>query len=197
MDSNLKRFIGLWRGHLPQDLPNIRSNVRVGGVGGITLALLSVLVIIAGTGAVIAVNQIKSLKSEVATLERELARVKTQAAAEEEARAAAQRKALQVAAANGRTDSSSPTRTAPPSLSLSPDEIQLVREYIKPAPFAGPSTASPINVGDPVTSGTIPLPSSLTDKVPKLVGARFTIRDGTIVIVKRDSHQADAVLLPR
>jgi hypothetical protein len=42
----------------------------------------------------------------------------------------------------------------------------------------------------------IPLPPPLTDKVPKLVGARFTIRNGVIIIVKRDSRQADAVLGP-
>jgi hypothetical protein len=77
----------------------------------------------------------------------------------------------------------------------SPDEIRLIREYIKLAPFNGP-TAQPINVGDPVTIGTIPLPSPLTDKIPKLLGARFTSHNGTIILVKRDSHQADAVLGP-
>jgi hypothetical protein len=42
----------------------------------------------------------------------------------------------------------------------------------------------------------IPLPSQLTDKVPKLVGGKFTTRNGVIIIVKRDSRQADAVLAP-
>jgi len=36
-------------------------------------------------------------------------------------------------------------------------DVRLVREYIKPAPFAGPA-APPINVGDPVTVVTIPRP---------------------------------------
>ena len=76
---------------------------------------------------------------------------------------------------------------------LSPDEVRLVREYIKPAPSNGPA-APPIRVGDPVTIGTIPLPAQLIDKVPRLLGARFTIRNGTIVILKRDSRQADAVV---
>ena len=71
----------------------------------------------------------------------------------------------------------------------------MIREYIKPAPFAGPPVP-PINVGDPISGGTIPLPSPLTDKVPKLVGARFAIRNGTIIIVRTDSRQADAVLGP-
>jgi hypothetical protein len=47
-----------------------------------------------------------------------------------------------------------------------------------------------------VTAGTIPLPSPLTDKIPKLLGARFTIRNGAIIILKRGSRQADAVLGP-
>ena len=42
----------------------------------------------------------------------------------------------------------------------------------------------------------IPLPSPLVDKVPKLLGGKFTIRNGAIIIVKRDSGQADAVLAP-
>jgi len=71
----------------------------------------------------------------------------------------------------------------------------LIREYIKPAPSAG--TAAPaINVGDSVSGAMIPLPSQLTEKVPKLLGAKFMTRNGTIIIAKRDSRQADAVLAP-
>ena len=80
-------------------------------------------------------------------------------------------------------------------LTFSREEVQLIREYIKPAPFAGPA-APAVNVGDPVTGGTIPFPSPLTDKVPKLLGARFAIRNGTIIIIRKGSRQADAVLGP-
>jgi hypothetical protein len=62
-------------------------------------------------------------------------------------------------------------------------------------PAAG--TAAPaINVGDIVGIATIPLPSQLMEKIPKLLGARFTTRNGSIIIAKRDSRQADAVLAP-
>ena len=81
------------------------------------------------------------------------------------------------------------------ALNLSREEIQLIKDYIKPAPSAGAASAT-INVGDPVEGGMIPLPSQLTDKVPKLVGGKFSIRNGAIIIVKRDSRQADAVLAP-
>ena len=90
----------------------------------------------------------------------------------------------------------SQSRQAASALSLSPDEIRAIKEYIKPAPIAGEAISPSINVGDYITEATIPVPSPLTDKVPNLLGARFTIRNGAIVLIKRDSHQADAVLLP-
>ena len=86
-------------------------------------------------------------------------------------------------------------RSEPAPLNLSREEVQIIKDYIKPAPFAG-TPAPPINVGDPVSIGTFPLPPLVTDQVPKLLGARFAIRNGVIVIVKRDSRQADFVLAP-
>src|SRR6266849_5606726 len=47
-----------------------------------------------------------------------------------------------------------------------------------------------------VGAAIIPLPSQLTEKVPKLLGAKFTTRNGAIIIVKKDSRQVDAVLAP-
>jgi hypothetical protein len=137
------------------------------------------------------------LKSEVASLERELFPLKERLAkidqAEKMKRDLEQKEAQSKASQN--STSFSVSRVERISLSLSREEVQLIRDYIKPAPFTG--TAAPaINVGDPITGGTIPLPSSLTEKIPKLVGARFAIRNGAIIIVKKDSRQADAVLGP-
>jgi hypothetical protein len=78
-------------------------------------------------------------------------------------------------------------RTDQTALDLSREEIQLIKEYIKPAPAAGPASPA-INVGDPISGAMIPLPSPLTEKVPKLLGGKFTTRDGTIIIVKRASR---------
>ena len=36
----------------------------------------------------------------------------------------------------------------------------------------------------------------LMEKIPKLIGARFTTRNGSIIILRRDSRQADFVLPP-
>jgi hypothetical protein len=80
-------------------------------------------------------------------------------------------------------------------LSLSREEAELIRNYIKPAPSAD-TTAPTINVGDAVSGATIPLPSQVTEKIPKLLGARFTTRNGAIII-RRNSRQADAVVLPQ
>jgi hypothetical protein len=95
-----------------------------------------------------------------------------------------------------KTDGSGQIRQAASALSLSPDEIRAIKEYIKPAPIADQATSPSINVGDHMSEATIPVPSPLSDKVPKLVGAKFTIHNGAIVIIKRDSHQVDAVLGP-
>jgi hypothetical protein len=79
-------------------------------------------------------------------------------------------------------------------IELSRDEIQYIREYIKPAPRVAVA-GSTINVGELFEGATIPLPAPLMEKIPKLLGARFAIRDGAIVILKRGSNRVNAVLL--
>jgi hypothetical protein len=80
-------------------------------------------------------------------------------------------------------------------IELSKDEIEYIREYIKPAP-GGALAGSVINVGELFEGATIPLPAPLIEKIPKLLGARFAIRNGAIVILKRGSHRVNAILLP-
>jgi hypothetical protein len=152
-------------------------------------------VIIVGVGALIAINQIKSLRTEVATLERALAVMK-QAPKPESVESKKDEQRDDRGKAGADKGSSTAQSAALSALNLSPEEIHLIRDYIKSAPLAGPATLPSITVGDSVTTGTIPLPSPLTDKIPKLLGGRFAIRNGAIVILKRGSHQADAVLPP-
>jgi len=80
-------------------------------------------------------------------------------------------------------------------IELSKDEIQYIREYIKPAPGAA-LAGSAIDVGELFEGATIPLPAPLMEKIPKLQGARFAIRNGAIVILKRGSNRVNAVLFP-
>jgi hypothetical protein len=198
MAAKIQRALGIWRRHLERDVSKAKTGRRTGSIGGGVFALLSLLVIILCAGAVASLTQIRSLKSEIASLQRELFPLKERLAKLDQVEKAKRDLDQQKEAQNKATENSKAFlegRAERAPLNLSREEVQLIREYIKPAPFTG--TAAPAtNVGDPITGGTIPLPSSLTDKIPKLVGARFAIRNGAIVIVKRDSRQADAVLPP-
>ena len=197
--GRLKQMRGAWRRHLEQDVSNAKSGRRTGHVVGGAIALLSLLVIVICAGAVVAFTQIRSLKSEIANLQRELSPLR-----ERVARADASDKARREAEQQKETQNRSATESNKPGvqnridqtpLILTPDEIRLIRDFIKPAPAAG-AAAPAINVGDTVGIATIPLPSQLMEKIPKLLGARFTTRNGSIIIVRRDSRQADAVLGP-
>jgi hypothetical protein len=192
-----KRVARILRGHLEPDGSSIKKS-GAAGTAGAAIAILSLVMIVIGAGTLLAVNQIKSLKTEIASLERELGQIKQQAARLEavESRKDADQRDNQSRAGTEKADGSGLSRAAASTLNLSADEIRMVREFIKPAPLAGPATAPSVNVGDSVTEATIPIPSPLTDKVPKLLGARFSIRSGAIIIVKRDSRQVDAVLAP-
>jgi hypothetical protein len=202
LTSHFQRFSHILRGHLAEGSSNIKTDARAAGISGALVATLSLIALLIGAGLFIGINQIKSLKSEITTLERQLAQLNKQAASADqlEKKNSAEQKNQpqnQPLAPGVAEKGKNPVdnRTTPTALVLSPDEVRLVREYIKPVPFTGPAAPS-INVGDPVSVATIPLPSPLTDKIPKLLGARFTIRNGAIIIVKRDSRQVDAVLAP-
>jgi hypothetical protein len=173
-------LIDLWRRHLVQDGSIQGTQHPVGRMGSAALALLSVLLVVACLGAAIAVGQITSLKSEIAMLHRELRPLRERLAKLEQ---------FQQEEVQSKADAGNPS-----ALNLSREEAQLIREYIKPAPSA--ETAAPaVNVGDPIGGSMVPLPSPITEKVPKLIGARFTIRNGAIIISTRNSRRADAVLL--
>lgn len=190
--GRMQQGINLWRRHLredqsPQEPRSSGTNVERG-----LLAVLSLLVIMSCAGAVGALMQVKSLKSELATLQRELPPLRERLARLDEIERS---KEVPEKAGDQRPQSSRETRAEPAPLILSREEAQLIRDYIKPAPLVGSSTA-PVSVGDPITGPTIPFPSPVTDKVPRLLGAKFAIRNGAIIIVRKDSRQADAVLGP-
>lgn len=183
----------IWRGHVVRDAPTATAPRRTAGIGGATFAFLAFLVITICAGAVVALTQIKSLKAEIASLQRELFPLRERLAKFELAEKAKAREAeIKAAGETAKALAQNLSQQAAP-LTFAREEIQLIREYIKPAPTAG-AAAPTINVGDPVPGGTIPFPSPLTDKVPKLLGARFAILNGVILVVRKDSRQVDAVL---
>jgi len=197
--ARLKQMRGAWGRHLEQDVSNAKSGRRTGNVGGGAIALLSLLAIVICAGAVFALTQIRSLKSEIATLQRELSPLKERVAkadlADKAKEYANQQREAQLKSAVEKNRARPDPRTDQAGLNLTADEVRLIRDFIKPAPAAG-TPAPTINVGDTVSIGTIPLPSQLMEKVPKLLGARFTTRNGSIIILRRDSRQADVVLPP-
>jgi hypothetical protein len=189
----------IWQRHLERDASNPRVARKTGKFGGGAIAILTLLVLVICAGAVIAFTQIKSLKSEIATLQRELSPLRERAARadllEKAKQDADQQRELRSKSGAEANSGGPPPRTEQAALNLTPEEIRLIRDFIKPAPAAAkPGPA--INVGDTVGIATIPLPSPLMEKIPKLLGARFTTRNGSIIILRRDSRQADLVLPP-
>jgi len=187
----IERGRRIWRSHLDRDqLPEATGGLR-GNVERWLLALLTVLVVVSCVCAAIAFTQVNSLKTEIAMLQRETIALKLHVTGLD-----------QIASANKARDKPDSETPKPPaesrpeqaSLDLSREEIQLVRDYIKPPPVAG--SGEPIKVGDPLMGGTSPFPSSITDRVRKLLGARFNIRNGIIVITLNGSNRADAVIGP-
>jgi hypothetical protein len=192
LTQRVRQGIDIWRRHLQQDQPPKETRRSGANMERGLFALLSLLVIVSCAGAAAALIQVKSLKSELTALQRELLPLKLRVAMLDQIEKSRE---TSDKASDQKNQSSRENRAEEAPLLLSREEIQLIRDYIKPAPVVGSSTA-PISVGDPVTGPTIPIPSPVTEKVPKLLGARFAIKNSTIIIVKKDSRQADAVLGP-
>jgi hypothetical protein len=198
--STKKQSIVKWRRpHSPRNNSK-PGNVRSTQTGAnAAFGLLALLCVVACVLAAIAFGQIQSLKSDVAAVHRELLPLKERLAKfeqiEKQRQDLNQPEEAQNQSETEKRKADSEVRNEPASLNLTREEIQLIRDYIKPT--LSPTIAAPeINVGDAVGSAMIPLPAQLMDKIPRLLGARFTTRNGAIVIIKRGSHQADAVLQP-
>jgi hypothetical protein len=179
--TKAQSLAGLWRSHIVHDTSSPKTHRVTGSAVGAMLAFLSLATVFACAAAALALVQLKSSKTEIATLHRDLGSLKERFAKLEQA--AEKNKA----GVEPSTDQG--------ALNLSREEIQLIRDFIKPSP-AGSTPAPAINVGDPVGVATIPLPSPLMEKVPKLLGGRFTTHNGSIIILRRDSRHADVVLPP-
>jgi hypothetical protein len=198
MGEQSHRIFAFWRRHLARGASNAKPRRPVGRVGGVAFAIVSSMVVVTGVAAALALSQVKSLKSDIAMLHREVLPLKERLARLEQAektRPGLDQQADEKNKSGAEKNKAGEIRNDQTALNLSREEIQLVRDYIKPTPTTG-AAAPAINVGDTVVGSMIPLPSPLTEKVPKLLGAKFTTRNGSIIIVRRDSRQADAVLGP-
>lgn len=192
-----KSVAGAWRRLFLETASNDKPERFVGSAGGAAFAIFSLILVMACILAVIAFGQIQSLKLDVAALRREVLPVRERIARLEQIEKAKRELEQQETQNKSDTEKKQPgeVRADQAALNLSREEIQLIRNYIKPAPSAGAAVPA-INVGDTVSGAMIPLPPQLTEKVPRLLGGKFAIRSGAIIIVKKDSRQADAVLAP-
>ena len=198
--ANMQRTVAnLWRRHIGQDEAKETAEHNAGGLGGAAFVFLTLVVLVACAIAAVALAQVRSLRSDLATFQRDLLPVKERLARLEQIEKTKlsldQQDGGQTKSAALNKKAGGEIRIDHLPLNLTREEIQLVRDYIKPSPSSGPALPA-INIGDSVAGAMIPLPSQLTEKVPKLIGARFATRNGSIIIVKRDSRQADAVLTP-
>ncbi|GIQ74100.1 hypothetical protein [Bradyrhizobium sp. RD5-C2] len=195
LGATMPRLARARRGRSEGEVPDRKTASGV-GMTGLAVACLSLISVVACVAAAIALGRISSLKSDNAALRRELVPLRDRLARLEQD--AAKREAAQRDEAQDKLEADKKAADAgseQAALNLSREEIQIIREYIKAAPSAG-ADATMINVGDPITGGMIPLPSPLTQKVPRLVGARFATRNGAIIISIRSSRRVDAVLMP-
>jgi hypothetical protein len=197
--ATIQTMPAVLRRHFAREASNQEAQRPAGGTTTAAFAFLSLIAVVTGIGAAIALGQIKSLKSEIAVLHRELLPLRERLGKLEQIENT-KRDSNQQEEAQNKPDmeknrAGGETRAEQAALNLSREEIQLIRDYIKPATSAG-SGAAPINVGDPVSGAMIPLPSPITEKLPKLVGASFMTRNGAIIISTKNSRRADAVLAP-
>ena len=182
----------IWRRHLQRDQLPRTTGGSMGNFERWSIALLSVGFVVSCVCAIMVFMQVNAHKLEIATLQRDIIALKLHVARLDQIASANE---MREKASSGTPKAPSETLPDQAPLILSREEIQLVRDYIKPAPVAGPATET-IKVGDPVVGETVAFPSPITEKVRKLLGARFTVRNGVVVIVRSGSRHADAVIGP-
>jgi len=162
-----------------------------------SLVLLVALLAVAVFGGVSLLGQIQGLKTELANTRRELTGAKDRIARLERRLDTTAPPSDSLQSRMRLNDGAAAMRQEAP-LELSREEIQLMRDYIKMPP-APPGAAATIAIGAVVPDAILlPLPQQISDKFPRLIGARFaTDRNGAIVIVRRGSRLADTVIAPQ
>ena len=193
MVALMKRWGSAWRGHLQQGQVREITGRANAKAERVLFAFLALLVFVSGACAAVAFMQVRSVRSELAALQRELLPLKERLAKLEQAERSKQPLDRPSSLKERLAGVERPAQPPREPLVLSREEIQIVRDFIKPAPTPGSPVPS-IGVGDPVAGPTIPVPPVVVEKVPKLIGARFTIANGAIILVRSGSRNADAVL---
>lgn len=165
---------------------------------GLGAAAVGALLLLAGVEVFLA-ERIKELRDYTSQLQKQLGSVEQRVGRLElQMEQQRSRRAPDGSAGSGRSEAEMATAAKTDHLvTLSRTEVDIIKDYIKlPPPAAG--AAATMSVGAPVGNHVlVPLPSQITDRVPKLAGARFgTDRNGAIVIVTGASDRVGFIIPP-
>ncbi|MFB9269925.1 hypothetical protein ACFFWD_43540 [Bradyrhizobium erythrophlei] len=165
---------------------------------GFGVAAVGALLLLAGVDAFLA-ERIKELRDHATQLQKQIASVEQRVGRLElQMEQQRSRRAPDGPAGSGRSEGETAAVVkADPPVTLTRAEVDIIKDYIKlPPPAAG--AAATMSVGAPVGNHVlVPLPAQITDRVPKLVGARFaTDRNGAIVIVVGTSDRVGFIIPP-
>jgi hypothetical protein len=152
------------------------------------VAFTSICIVI----ALVLLIQVRGLKSEFASSERELIATNNRLVElEKTARAIAN--ARSDIGPSGGEQKILPAHTP---FALNKSEIQFIREFIKVAP-PQPGAQPRLKVGDELPNlASLPIPDAIAESLPKLQGAKFAIdQNGAIVISGAGSNRVDVVVV--
>jgi hypothetical protein len=182
------------RGSEPQAKKNQEAELKpraLGRAGALAISICFGLLVCCGIVIATLFTQVRDMQADVALLKLRLAGVDSHLSRLE---VTAQQKIIKEAKI---------AETAPPppprvQISLSNDDIKLIRASIKVLP-SQPGAQPKVQLGQEVSAiSTVPVPGSVVGQIPKLRGARFLVDDnGAIIIIAEGSNRADVVIEPQ
>jgi hypothetical protein len=162
---------------------------RIGTAGAFAIAICFALLVLCGIFIPVLLMQIRDMKTDITLLKMRLGAVDAHFN-----RLETQQKTKEAKAA----ETPPPPPTKHVQMTLSNDEIKLIRGSIKVVP-AQPGAEQKVQLGQEISaSSTVPVPASVVGQIAKLHGARFLVDDnGAIVISGEGSNHADVVIEPQ
>jgi hypothetical protein len=183
------------RSYEPRPVKRKEVELKRGSGGRVSaLAISMCFGLLVSCGIVIAAlfTQVREMQADIALLKLRLAGVDSHLSRLE---VTAQQKIIKEAKL---AEAPPPSPPRPVQISLSNDDIKLIRASIKVLP-SQPGAQSKVQLGQEVSAiSTVPVPGSVVGQIPKLRGARFLVDDnGAIIIIAEGSNRADVVIEPQ
>ena len=183
------------RGSEPQAKKNQEAELKrwpLGRAGALAISICFGLLVCCGIVIATLFTQVREMQADIASLKLRLAGVDSHVSRLE---LTAQQKIIKEAKL---AETSPPPSPRPIQISLSNDDIKLIRASIKVLP-SQPGAQPKVQLGQEVSAiSTVPVPGSVVGQIPKLRGARFLVDDnGAIIIVAEGSNRADVVIEPQ